>query len=120
MRRATTHAPEPASDPGRRYLIAAVGSALAAGLALALIPVYSSGKTLLDENGASFIWLALAPALLVSAVLLMPSAARRSMTVFASGLLVAIALLTSIGVFFLPSAVCLVAATRRSAASMDT
>jgi hypothetical protein len=72
-----------------------------------LIPVYSSGQTLLEENGNSFAWILIAPPL-VASLSLVPGPAHRQLVWTSAVLLAAFALVGSAGLFYIPSAALLI------------
>jgi hypothetical protein len=107
----------PAGSPGARGQMALIGLAVAAATAPAIfflyVPVYSSGRTLVEVNGSDA-----APALIIPIVLTaIPALSRRpdSRTRVCASLGVLLSVLCfiggfSIGFFYVPAALLLVAA----------
>jgi hypothetical protein len=93
-------------------LIAAALASAAAGIVLALVPLYSSGRTLIEVNGAGVLWAILVPIALASLPLAAPARRRRTVAFAVAGLLVLISFVSSAGIFFLPAAVLLMLAGR--------
>jgi drug/metabolite transporter (DMT)-like permease len=90
---------------------ALVAAVLAAGVLL-VAPIYSSGRTLLEANGAGAAWTLVAPIVVAAAAAFARGRRRRAVTVSAAALLVIFCVAVSTGLFFLPAAVMLVLAAR--------
>jgi hypothetical protein len=96
----------------RGLLLSAVAVGAAAALALLIVPLYSSGDTLLERNGAEVLPAILVPIALAALPLAAPARHRRAVTVAAAVVLVLLTFVSSAGVFFLPSLVLLLLAAR--------
>ena len=97
-------------DRGLFLLAAAAASAIA--LVLLVAPLYGSGRTLIEANGADVAWAILVPLLLALLPLAFPARSRRVAGYAVGAALLALCFVSSAGVFFLaPAILLLVAAT---------
>lgn len=91
------------------FLVAAAAASTAA-LVLLVAPLYESGGTLTEVNGAGVAWAIWVPLLLALLPLACPARSRRVAGYAAGGLLLAMCFVSSAGIFFLVPAILLLVA----------
>jgi hypothetical protein len=98
---------------GDRGLFAAAAlAALGAAAVLLVVPLYSSGETLLDANGPEVLWAILVPLALAVIPLAAPRGGRRWLGYAVGATLVVLSFISSAGIFFLLPAILLIVAAR--------
>ncbi|MGA7397702.1 MAG: hypothetical protein WBW62_09675 [Solirubrobacterales bacterium] len=82
--------------------------ALAAVLTVAFVPLYSSGATIVQQNGSLPLFVAFAVAVLVAVPLLLPEPAAGRFAMYGGIAIALTSFVTVLGLFFLPAALLLV------------
>jgi hypothetical protein len=93
-------------------VLAAVAVGAAGALVVLVVPLYSSGDTLLERNGAEVLPAILVPLVLAALPLAAPARHRRAVTIAAAVVLLLLTFVSSAGIFFLPSMALLLLAAR--------
>ncbi|MGB0121473.1 MAG: hypothetical protein WBP55_11035 [Solirubrobacterales bacterium] len=82
--------------------------ALAAVLTVAFVPLYSSGATIVQQNGSLPLFVAFVAGVLVAVPLFLPEPAAGRFAMFGGIALALTSFVTVLGLFFLPAALLLV------------
>jgi cytochrome bd-type quinol oxidase subunit 2 len=93
------------------FVVAALAT-LAASAVLLVVPVYSSGQTLLEANGPEVLWVILLPLVLAALPLAAPRTGRRRLGYVVGAALLVLSFISSAGIFFLLPAILLIVAAR--------
>jgi len=96
------------SNKIRLARIAAVGFALVAVMVVVFAPLYSSGGTLVQENGSLPLLLASAATVVVAIPLILTGEAARRTALIAGVVLALSSFVTVLGIFILPAALLLI------------
>jgi hypothetical protein len=103
----------------RHLFLGAAALAVAAALLLLFAPVYESGRTLIQANGAEVAWVIFVPLALALLPLAAPPGRRRVAGYAAGAVLLAICFVSSAGIFFLVPAIVLLLAAHAAPQAND-